>query len=321
MEENKCVSCIKDGVTGQCFDIKDKTAREQIEGLQEQINNLPTGGGGDTSEIQQEIDNLEANLKNCGVDFQYTSDDAFEVMSDTERIACNGGLDGTGCRTWQNFRVLSGYAPNKLPIFVTYPVAYTLAIEHNNLLEKVKVNTSNIEQVTTSLNEVIDTVNNIPTGGLTLKSEVFTGTFGELVNRISALSSKILEIIFVPAEHISATRYSYYYYPDKTENKWVRQNVGETLLGKGYSFHFTPSYIEPTSGSLEFRCTKGPKTTLVFKNLNGGISFYHNESYIQFYSATDTSTNYIAHSSANVTCSKDIATSTKFSNITLYYFE
>lgn len=40
MEGNKCVSCIKDSVTGQCYDLKDKLAREQIE----KILNTPTGG-------------------------------------------------------------------------------------------------------------------------------------------------------------------------------------------------------------------------------------------------------------------------------------
>ena len=40
--QNKCVSCIKDTITGQCFDIKDKTAREQLTVIDESVEGIRT---------------------------------------------------------------------------------------------------------------------------------------------------------------------------------------------------------------------------------------------------------------------------------------
>lgn len=35
--ENKCVSCIKDNVTGECYDVKDKVARQKINDIENQL--------------------------------------------------------------------------------------------------------------------------------------------------------------------------------------------------------------------------------------------------------------------------------------------
>lgn len=40
MKTNKCVSCIKDQATGECYDVKDKTAREQAVQLTSRVNGI-----------------------------------------------------------------------------------------------------------------------------------------------------------------------------------------------------------------------------------------------------------------------------------------
>ena len=37
---NKCVSCIKDNKTGECYDVKDKVARQNVNKLTETVNDL-----------------------------------------------------------------------------------------------------------------------------------------------------------------------------------------------------------------------------------------------------------------------------------------
>ena len=64
------ISCIKDGVTGECRDIKDKEARAGIESLRSDLNNI-TGVDGGHLATDSDITRLEGEIETLK---QYDSD-------------------------------------------------------------------------------------------------------------------------------------------------------------------------------------------------------------------------------------------------------
>ena len=75
MDNMGCISCIKDGVTGICRDIKDKTAREQIATIQEQITAL---GGVDITALQKQLTELSNKIDS--LDLTYATDEDIQRL-------------------------------------------------------------------------------------------------------------------------------------------------------------------------------------------------------------------------------------------------
>lgn len=69
---NKCVSCIKNGSTGECYDIKDKVARQKIEAIENDVKAITGVDGGhlatdeDITRLEGQISELGDNLGNIG---------------------------------------------------------------------------------------------------------------------------------------------------------------------------------------------------------------------------------------------------------------
>lgn len=57
-----CISCIKDGVTGECRDLKDKTARIEIDQIKEQIKNISGSDPGKTYATSEELQELNTRF-------------------------------------------------------------------------------------------------------------------------------------------------------------------------------------------------------------------------------------------------------------------
>lgn len=99
MIENQPISCIKDGLTGECRPIKDKTARELIEQLNTRIDNLVLQAGAVTREeleaVQQDIRNINQAINS--LDNNYATDSDIKTLQDkiNEIISALNSLDNT----------------------------------------------------------------------------------------------------------------------------------------------------------------------------------------------------------------------------------
>lgn len=83
-----CISCIKDGNTGECRNIKDKHARELIEGLKTTISvlqdaiNAMTGGDVGSLATDEDIENLQTQITELSEDFAHDIETLNTTISD-----------------------------------------------------------------------------------------------------------------------------------------------------------------------------------------------------------------------------------------------
>ena len=60
----KCIKCIRDKATGECYDIKDAVAREQIEEQDQRIKDLENSSGSPTGDYYEKVEGVDFVRRN-----------------------------------------------------------------------------------------------------------------------------------------------------------------------------------------------------------------------------------------------------------------
>lgn len=213
-----CISCIKDATTGVCRDIKDKTAREQLEYIQTTLNEIQelvnsiTGIDGGSLATDEDIKNLQSQVDkklnrltpSASDEFTRvygqdpTGKDVIVALSEDARSKTLA-MRGTGGTLVVGTPTSSSHAPNKLYVDNAISTLQTSIDNINTIIDGLTGNVDGLvttDEFNTLKKEVLTLKNNLNLVGSTLTSQdISINTLESQITNITTSVNNIIDTI------------------------------------------------------------------------------------------------------------------------------